>query len=197
MSESDESEYVDGYVFYQKLSSWKNVCELWQNGIVRFAAVNDTGPDPIVAFVGETRGPNAKAGRDAKLKKAEQAANPTFSSAKSTLITASAPSHWSDKQRYAAHLRITAEPGQARVVYDAFNPTGKDALFTRGKGYNGHALCEGDWDVLVELGADTPEALEKFVITARGVPGIKSVIVTTLKMERGQPKAPELCVDLT
>ena len=87
----DHSKYVDGYVFYKNLTSWKKVCERWNDKTIRFAVKTLTGPDAIVAFVGELPGPNADAKRDEKLSKAEQAANPSFSSAKSTLITASAP----------------------------------------------------------------------------------------------------------
>jgi len=188
----DHSKYVDGYVFYKSRSSWMKVCQLWHDGTVRFAVKNLTGPDVIVAFVGEDPGPNADAKRNAKMLKAEQAANPSFSSAKSTLITVNAPSRWSPKQPYAAHLRIKAEAGMGRDVYDAFDPTRPGAPFEPGRGYNGHALCKGKWDVLVELGADSPADLVPLVEKARTLPNIKSMIVTTAKMP-ASPTPDEEC----
>jgi len=193
MSDNDESLYVDGYVFYAKRSSWLNVCQLWHDGVIRFAVKNLTGPDVIVAFVGEKPGHDAGTKRDHKLEQAEQAANPTFSSAKSTLITVNAPSRWSQKQPFAAHLRIKAEAQMERAVYDAFDPTGPNPPFRQGQGYNGHALCKGKWDVLVELGANSPAELDALVNVARTIPNIKSMIVTTAAMPPTPPDPPTTC----
>jgi hypothetical protein len=190
------SPYVDGYVFYEKKSSWMNVCRLWQKGTVRFASKILTGDDVIVAFVGEDAGRGAETRRDAKLRDAENAANPSFTSAKSTLTTASAPSRWSEKQPYAAHLRIKAKPGKAQEVYDAFVPGGQGATLPQGRGYNGHALCEGHWDVLVELGANSEKELGDVVARAQAVPNAASIAwikVTTMEMPRVLPAKPEKC----
>jgi hypothetical protein len=184
--------YVDGYVFYAKRSSWMNVCRLWQRGVIRFAAKNLTGPDAIVAFIGEDAGPNAVANRRDKMTQAQAAANPSFTSATSTLLTTSAPSRWSQKPPYAAHLRITATAGMGQFIYDAFDPNGNRPVFRKGQGYNGHALCDGDWDMLLELGAATPQDLDALVAVARAVPNIASVIVTTTEMPAG-PEPPETC----
>ena len=190
---SAPNKYVDGYVFYEKKSSWLNVCRLWKEGDIRFAARNYFGPDVIVAFVGELPGAGAEARRDKKLDSARAAANPSQSSAKSTLITISGPSRWSDKQRYAAHLRITAPPDKAQSIYDAFDPTGPGALFRPGQGYNGHALCDGDWQVLVELGANSDKELDELIKRARQVPGAEDAIVTKVEVTPQPPKPPDKC----
>ena len=116
------------------------------------------------------------------MSKAERAANPSFSSAKSTLITVNAPSRWSPKRPYAAHLRIKADPGTEQAVYNEFDPDDPGHIFTREQGYNGHALCHGSWDVLVELGANAPQDLDALVAIASNAPHVKSVIVTTAAM---------------
>ena len=184
--------YLDGYVFYAKRSSWVRVCQAWHKGVIRFAARNLPGDglstDAIVAFVGEDNTPGAEGRRRAKMQQAQDAANPSFKSATSTLLTTNAPSRWSQKPPYAAHLRIKATPNNAQSVYDAF---GK--LFPNG-GLNGHALCEGDWDVLVELGANSPHALAPLIATARSQPNIAHVDVTMCEMPTEYPKsAPERC----
>lgn len=191
----DHSKFVDGYVFYKSRTSWKKVCQLWQDGTVRYAVKNLSGPDEIIAFIGELPGPNAHAKRAEKMDKAEKAANPTFSSATSTLITVSAPSRWSPKRPFAAHLRIKADPGTEQALYDEFNPDDPGHIFTREQGYNGHALCHGKWDVLVELGADSPQDLDALVAIARNAPHVKSMIVTTAAMPPSQPDPPATCED--
>jgi hypothetical protein len=185
--------FLDGYVFYEKRSSWMNVCRLWQQGVIRFAAKNLTGPDAIVAFIGEDQGPNADANRRGKMQQAQNAANPSFTSATSTLLTTSAPSRWSQKQAYAAHVRINADAGMEQTIYDAFDQAGPRPVLRQGQGYNGHALCAGDWDVLVELGADTPQALDVLVAVVRNVPNIASMIVTTMQMPATLPPPPATC----
>ena len=154
------------------------------------AIKNLTGPDVIVAFVGEKPGHDAGSKRDRKFEQAEQAANPSFSSAKSTLITVNAPSRWSQKQPFAAHLRIKAEAQMERAVYDEFDPTGPNPPFRQGQGYNGHALCKGKWDVLVELARTRRRARCAGKRGAERCPNIKSMIVTTAAMPPTLPIRP-------
>jgi len=194
---NNQSLWVDGYVFYQKRSSWINVCRLWQQEIIRFAVKNETGDDAIVAFVGEGPGDHAHADRDAKMLLAERAANPSFTSAKSTLITINGPSRWSPKQRYAAHVRIWAVEGKAEAVYDALDPRRPNPPFQRGQGYNGHAMCEGGWDILLELGADSADDLAGLVARARALENVASTKVTTCLMPASLPKAPDTCEEWT
>jgi len=63
-------------------------------------------------------------------------------------------------------VRIRTEPGRAGEVLDA----------TAGlTGYNGSAIVAGDFDVLVEVGADTEEALyNQLLAEVHTLPGIRS-----------------------
>jgi hypothetical protein len=193
MQTPDPNLWVDGYVFYAKKSSWINVCRLWQQEIIRFAVKNESGDDAIVAFIGEAPGAHAHADRDAKMLLAERAANPSFSSAKSTMITINGPSRWSPKQRFAAHVRIWAVEGKAEALYEALDPRGPEPPFQRGHGYNGHAMCEGAWDILLELGADSADELAGLVRKAQGLADVASTKVTTCLMPASLPKPPDTC----
>jgi len=187
--------YLDGYVFLHSRASWLEVCKLWQDKSsgVRFAAKNYSGPDEIVVFVEEARGPNDHENLRAKLKKVESKANPSSSTATAIMFGTNAPSRWSEKQRYAAHVRIKATDGMAEAVFDALDPRGPNPLFRQGQGYNGHALCEGDWNVLLELGADSGDELTSLVDRLDRVPNIDWTIVTSTIMEKRQPQPPQVC----
>ena len=141
----------------------------------------------------EARGPNDHANLRAKLNNVERKANPSFSTATAIKFGTNAPSRWSEKQRYAAHVRITATNGMAEAVFDALDARGPSPLFRQGHGYNGHALCEGDWNVLLELGADSGDELTSLVGRLGQVPNIASMIVTTTIMEKRQPQPPKVC----
>lgn len=190
-----ELDDLDGYVFFHSRTSWLKVCQWWKDGTVRFACQNTSGPDEVVAFLSVPKGHGDKDAMKEKIDKVKTAANPSSSDATATRIAITAPSRWSDKMRYCAHVRIKATLGMKAAVFDELDPRGQGAPIRHGQGLNGMAECDGAWDVLVELGANTPDELSGLVDIVLGMPHVDrtNTLVTTTLMEKRQPRPPDVC----
>jgi hypothetical protein len=193
------NQYLDGYVFIRSKKSWLALCRDWQADSYRYVArLEAAGPDAdrIAVFCEALRSDDAAQLLKDRMAKAVSRANPTSSSGTAVLIGTNGPTRWSEKKTWGAYLRITTETGQARAVFDRLQPGSKDAPFGEGE-YYGHALCDGDWNVLLELGADSPQALDSLVSRALAVRGVNSTatIVSKLKNDRIKPPKPSKCED--
>jgi hypothetical protein len=186
-------EWVDGYVFIRSKKSWLPLCGDWQKDWYRYVArLLPAGPDAdrIAVFCEVPRSEKDAAQKlKEKIDKAISRANPTSSSGTAVLVGPDGPTRWSTKKKWGAYLRITAESGQAKAVFDRLQP-GKDAPFGDGE-YYGHALCEGDWDVLLELGSDSPQGLDELVARALGLPGVNSAATIVSKIQNDITKPPK------
>ena len=186
MIEAKEYQWDDGYVFLRSRHSWKRVCELWHEGDVRYAGRCTSGPDAIVVFVAVAKTDKDRREKlNRKMKRVEDAANPTFSSATSTKVGTNGPTRWSVKKPLGAHLRYRTR--DAEGVFEALFP---GAGYVTRQNYYGHAKCDGQFQVLLELGADTPEELSGAIAGAMRVPDGGDVAVTTLTNAITEPKGP-------
>ena len=79
-----------------------------------------------------------------------------------------APTRWSEKQPIGAYVRIRTEPGQAMTVFDRLN------VASDGDDQFGSAVVVGDWDILVEVDADSLEALEDRIGGSMATAGVLS-----------------------
>jgi hypothetical protein len=185
----------DGYVFLHGKKSWKGVCGLWADDHVRYAGrlEPDDGPDPdrVIVFV-EVYKDEPDAGQKLKDKISEvlKHANPTSSTATSTTVGTYGPTRWSEKLPWGAFLRVTAAEGQSRSVFQSLYPQ-KDGGQIPDAAYYGHALCDGDWQVLLELGAQSKRDLDPLIAQASSVRGVASVIVNKQKNHITKPERPK------
>jgi hypothetical protein len=152
----------------------------------------------VIAFVDVPKA-RGRAALNKKLEDVEKAANPSSTKAGATRVAITAPSRWSDKMRYCAHVRIIAMPGMKAAVFDELDPRGANAPIRHGHGLNGMAECDGDWDVLVELGADSQDELNRLVDIVLNQPNVdrRQTLVTTTLMEKHQPQPPKVCAPWT
>jgi hypothetical protein len=187
--------WYDGYVFLHSKRSWLGVCGLWSDGTARYAGrlEHDDGEDPdrIIVFV-EVDKDEKDAGRklDEKIKKVTDKANPSFATAKSTAVGTAAPTRWSEKKPWGVFLRITATRGHKRALFDSLYPDTNGGMVPADN-YYGHALCDGDWDVLLELGAESKRALVPLVEMVQGMNGVGSTIVNRQQNYITKPAPPK------
>lgn len=192
------NQWLDGYVFIRSKKSWLKLCQDWQTDSYRYVGrLEPGGPDADrIAVFCEVLRSEKDAGQRLKdrMDKAVSRANPTSSSATATLIGTNGPTRWSEKKKWGAYLRITTQAGQARSVFDRLEPGSREAPFQLGE-YYGHALCDGGWNVLLELGADSPQALDGLIARALVVPGVDadSTIVSKIQNDKTKPPKPAKC----
>jgi len=191
--------YLDGYVFLHSKASWLKVCQMWAGdpddedlAVVRVACKLDNvghDPDRIVVFTSVRKSQkDAEARLDEKIRKVKEAANPSSSTATSLAVTINGPTRWSEKKEWAAFLRINTPNG--RAVFDALDPDRPGAPVGR-ENFYGLALCEGDWQVFLEIGADTSAGLDPLIERVRALPNV-DVIVSKKKGHKNKPPKPKL-----
>ncbi len=197
----DGYKWLDGYVFLHSHGSWLQVCQLWSQDEVRYAGKlekDSADADRIVVFVeADKLDKDASQKLRQRMDKVIATANPSFTSATATAVTYG-PTRWSKKLQWAAFLRITAKDGDGRSIFDSLDPASPGAPFKANPGpYYGHALCAGDWHVLLELGAESKRALTPLIeqITQHMDEfGIATVIVNKQKNFVDPPRRPDTCI---
>ena len=180
---------VDGYVFLRSKNPWPDICALWQSYEVRYPGrlIREKEDDDRIAVFLE-------GDDDAALKKRMDnvisKANPSYSAAKATAVTINGPTHWSEKKQWGAYVRIKA--ANPRAVFASLDPTKKGAPISMDN-FHGLALCEGDWQVFLEIGADSLRDLGPLAARVEAMPGVTSMIVSKLKNHRQKPNPPQQC----
>ncbi|OGN85685.1 MAG: hypothetical protein A2X23_13675 [Chloroflexi bacterium GWC2_73_18] len=160
--------YQDAYVFVPSGSSktLDDLKALWKEGIVRYATRVLSGAFGAVAFVEAPIGDEALYELRDKLTAVRDRVNPGTSVGLALQIGPMAPSRWSEKKKVGAYVRIRAQNGMALAVFDAVNSLPAGVYF-------GSALVLGDWDVLLELGADSLEEMKRQLIEqVHPIPGV-------------------------
>jgi hypothetical protein len=168
------NETLDAYVFVPSGSeaTMDKLKTLWGAGRVRYAARVLSGEFGSVAFVEV-----ATEGRDQlasltdlreKLTVIRDAVNPGTSVGLAVVKGPKAPTRWSEKRPIGAYVRIRTEPGQAMTVFGRLNDD------FQGDDQFGSAVVAGDWDILVEVDADSLEALGDQIVRINGTAGVLS-----------------------
>jgi hypothetical protein len=186
--------WLDGYVFLHGGKAWKAVCEMWSKEEIRYMGrlERDDGDDPdrIIVFVEVYKDEkDAEAKLNAKIKAVTDKANPSFSTAKSDKIGISGPTRWSKKKPWGAFLRLKAERGQKTSLFQSLYPA-KDGGMVPTEAYYGHASCTGDWDVFLELGAESKKELTPLIELVQGMNGVESSIVSRQQNSIYKPSPP-------
>ena len=158
----------DVYMFISNGSSdaMKKLRDSWRRGEIRYATSTLSGGWGAVAFLEADDG---LAGFDtlaSNIQAVRDAVNPGTSTGHAIKIGTRAPTRWSDKKAFGAYIRIWTLPGQRRAVFDELNRRwdGGDQF--------GSALIHGDWDILIEVDADTREELKAWVEEVISVEGV-------------------------
>jgi hypothetical protein len=118
---------------------------------VRYATRVLSGAFGSVAFIEVEADENVLTTLESKLTKVRNAVNPGTSVGVAIATGPRAPTRWSDKKPVGAYVRIRTQPGRAHAVFDALN----GASEFKGSEQYGSALIVGDWDVLIEVDADS------------------------------------------
>jgi len=145
-----EDELLDAYVFVPSGSedTMAKLKELWSDGYVRYATRVLSGAYGSVAFVEASSLVDL---RD-RLTKVRNAVNPGTSVGIALRVGdrvgVLSPTRWSTKKAVGAYVRIRATAGMAGEVFDLVEKLPSGTYFRS-------TLVLGDWDVLLELGADT------------------------------------------
>jgi hypothetical protein len=145
--------YQDAYVFVpsgseETISKLKG---LWREHVIRYAIRVLSGGFGAVAFLEAENGDDGLIDLRRKITRVRDEVNPGTSVGISLSTGPMAPTRWSRKLKIGAYVRIRAHHGHAGEVFDAV----KDL-----KGYYGSALVLGDWDVMLELGADSFDGMK-------------------------------------
>jgi hypothetical protein len=172
-------DWLDGYVFLRSPHSYYANCGLWADDVVRYVGKLEADPqnrdaDRLIVFVeADKLEKGAKEKLDERVQRVIATANPTYSSATSVVVI-NGPTRWSEKLQWGAFIRIKAQAGwNPRDIFNALDPTRPDPPFPSNPGpYYGHALCDGDWDILLELGADKRPDLDPLIERALALPGV-------------------------
>ena len=104
-----------------------------------------------VAFLEAPKGDDGLVELRGKITRVRDEVNPGTSVGIALRIGPYAPTRWSRKLKIGAYVRIRARHGQAGEVFAAVEKL---------TGYYGSALVLGDWDVMLELGADSFEEMK-------------------------------------
>jgi hypothetical protein len=95
-----------------------------------------------------------------------------------------APTRWSDKKPIGAYVRIRTQAGVAGEVFAALN-----TMFDGNDQY-GSALVIGDFDVLVEVDADTLDELGTMILAINGTAGVVSTDSAIVLNDRTEQLVP-------
>ncbi|MGZ3588526.1 MAG: hypothetical protein ACXVAE_05610 [Candidatus Limnocylindrales bacterium] len=161
-------EMQDAYVFVPSGSheTMDKLKYLWWKGDIRYAARVLSGAYGSVAFVEAT--PDDLGELREKLTRVRDAVNPGTSVGVALKVGRQSPTRWSTKKPVGAYVRIRARAGLAGAVFDAVE------TMPLGVNYYGAALILGDWDVLLELGADTFAEMKDVLLGLVGSRGVLS-----------------------
>jgi len=177
-------DYQDAYVFVPSGSedTMAKLKDLWRGGQVRYATRVLSGGLGAVAFLEAANGDDGLADLREKLTAVRDAVNPGTSVGVALKVGPRAPTRWSAKLKIGAYVRIRTEHGQAGDVFDAVE---------RLPGYYGSALVLGDWDILLELGANSFEEMKGLLLEqVNPIPGVvwtDSAIVLNDVSEPSEP----------
>lgn len=185
MASSDARQ--DAYVFVSSGSepAIDALNDLWRQGAVRYVARLLSGAYGALAFLEAPAGDEGLEVLRDRIAAVRDRVNPGASVGLALTIGPRAPSRWSEKQPVGAYVRIRAQSGLAGTVFDSVNglPAGV---------YSGSALVIGDWDVLLELGAGSFEAMKKVLLEeVNPIPGVLWTDTAIVMNERFEPTAPE------
>jgi hypothetical protein len=168
-------EMQDAYVFvpsgsHETMGKLKN---LWKAGRIRYATRVLSGAYGSVAFVEAPPGDLVELRE--RLTQVRDAVNPGTSVGVALKTGRQSPTRWSTKKEVGAYVRIRARAGMAGAVFDAIE------TMPIGVNYYGAALILGDWDVLLELGADSFEEMKEVLLSLVGSGGVLSsdLVVST------------------
>ena len=155
MSESNAygEDYQDAYVFVPSGSedTMDKLKGLWREKVVRYAIRVLSGGFGAMAFLEAPKGDDGLVELRGKITRVRDEVNPGTSVGIALRIGPYAPTRWSRKLKIGAYVRIRARHGQAGEVFAAVEKL---------TGYYGSALVLGDWDVMLELGADSFEEMK-------------------------------------
>ena len=180
------SETQDAYVFVPSGSdeTMTKLKDLWSQGYVRYATRVLSGGFGAVAFLEAEAGAEALETLRSKLTAVRNKVNPGTSVGVAFAVGPRAPTRWSDKKAVGAYVRIRAERGMARAVFDQLNDRFGDS------DQYGSALVVGDWDVLLEVDADTFDDLGPMIEAINGVDGIVSTDSALVLNDATEPTGP-------
>ncbi|HEX5147504.1 MAG TPA: hypothetical protein VFW02_00390 [Candidatus Limnocylindrales bacterium] len=185
-----QGETLDAYVFVPSGSedTMDKLKELWKAGHVRYANRVLSGAYGAVAFIEvavRAEGDVATLGDlKAKLTAVRNQVNPGTSVGVAIQVGTRAPSRWSEKAPVGAYTRIRTERGKARQVFEALNDR------FAGRDQYGSALVAGDFDVLIEVDADTIDELGPMIERINGVGGIVSTDSAIVINDPYEPRDP-------
>ena len=177
----------DVYMFISNgnADTMKKLRDAWRRGQIRYATSTLSGDWGAVAFLEADDG---LAGFDtlaSNILAVRDAVNPGTSTGHAIKIGTRAPTRWSDKKAIGAYIRIWANGGQARAVFDELNRRwdGNDQF--------GSALIVGGWDILIEVDADTREEVNAWVEEINGVAGVARTETSLVRNPPTEPPVPE------
>jgi len=118
---------------------------------VRYATKVLSGAYGSVAFIEADADEHVLTTLESKLTNVRNAVNPGTSVGVAIAIGPRAPTRWSEKKMIGAYVRIRAQRGWAQTVFNTLN----NADEFKDSDQYGSALSVGDWDVLIEVDADS------------------------------------------
>ena len=137
---------------------------------VRYATRVLSGAYGSVAFIEADADEQVLTTLESKLTNVRNAVNPGTSVGVAIATGPRAPTRWSEKAPVGAYVRIRTQPGWAHTVFDALN--GDDAF--KDSDQYGSALIVGDWDVLIEVDANTLAEVGTLIERINREPGVLS-----------------------
>jgi DNA-binding Lrp family transcriptional regulator len=174
----------DAYVFVPSGSedTMEKLKDLWSGGQVRYATRVLSGGFGAVAFVEAALGDDGLTELREKLTRIRDAVNPGTSVGVALKIGPRAPTRWSQKLKVGAYVRIRTEHGRAGDVFDAVEHL---------PGYYGSALVLGDWDVMLELGANSFEEMKRLLLEqVNPIAGVEWTDSAIVLNDRDEPDSP-------
>ena len=180
------SETQDAYVFVPSGSdeTMTKLKDLWSQGHVRYATRVLSGAFGAVAFLEAEAGAEALETLRSKLTAVRNKVNPGTSVGVAFAVGPRAPTRWSDKKAVGAYVRSPrgTRHGAGRLR-SAQRPIGDSDQY-------GSALVVGDWDVLVEVDADTFDDLGPMIEAINGVDGVVSTDSALVLNDTTEPSGP-------
>lgn len=180
---------LDAYVFVPSGSqeTMNKLYDLWTAHQIRYATRVLSGEFGSVAFVEvETEGKDPLewlAELERKLTAVRDQVNPGTSVGVALKQGPRAPTRWSEKLPFGAYVRIRTAPGKAQEVFDRLDHDFGGDQF-------GSAMVAGDWDIMVEVDAESLEVLSDRIVNINAVPNVlstDSALVLTVRHELTGP----------